>query len=213
MKTLVSKSVLVAILVMGFVYTGIAQRVISGVVYREGKPAAGVTVEVHHGAQSAFTDFDGKYQVTTDDKAKWIRFTFIEESKKLDLTPETGNVIDFSFDGKIPAKEDADLVGVNLKSLQELVAANEVDFMNNLSMYGEFYKQKDYKSAMEPWKILYTKYPKSTLNVYIHGANMYENYIANAGTKVEKQHMVDSLMKLYDRRIRFFNQKGYVLGT
>lgn len=212
MKTLVSKSVLVAILVVGFVYTGIAQKVITGTVYREGKPAAGVTVEAHRGSQSAFTDFDGKYQVTTDDKAKWIRFTFIDESKRLDLTPESPSVIDFSFDGKIPAKEDADLVGVNVKSLQELVAANEVDFMNNLSMYGEFYKQKDYKSAMEPWRVLYRQYPKSTLNVYIHGANMYEHYIDNASTKAEKESMVDSLMKLYDRRIRFFNQKGYVLG-
>ncbi len=212
MKTLVFKSFLVAFLAIGFVYAGFAQKVIKGTVYREGKPAAGVTVEVHHGVKSAFTDFDGKYEVTTDDKAKWIRFTFINESKRLDLTPESGTVIDFSFDGKIPAKVDADLVGVNLKNLQELVAANDVEFMNNLSMYGEFYKQKDYKSAMEPWEVLYTKYPKSTLNIYIHGANMYESYIDKAATKVEKQHMVDSLMKLYDRRIRFFNQKGYVLG-
>lgn len=147
MKTLVLKSVLVTFLVAGFVFSGIAQRVIKGTVYREGKPAAGVTVEAHRGASTAFTDFDGKYEVTTDDKAKWLRFTFIDDSKRLDITPESGNEIDFSFDGVLPAKEDADLVGVNLKGLQELVAANDLDFMNNLSMYGEFYKQKDFKSA------------------------------------------------------------------
>jgi len=212
MKTLVSKTVLITLLVLGFVLSSAAQRVIRGTVYREGKPAAGVTVEAHRGANSAFTDFDGKYEVATDSKAKWIRFTFIDQSKRVDLTPETGDELDFSFDGIIPPKEDADLVGVNLKNLQELVAANDLDFMNNLSMYSEFYKQKDFKSAMEPWLVLYRQYPKSTLNIYIHGANMLEHYVENAATKAEKHNMVDSMMKLYDRRIRFFDQKGYVLG-
>lgn len=212
MKTLVSKTVLITLLVLGFVLSSAAQRVIRGTVYREGKPVVGVTVEAHRGANSAFTDFDGKYEVATDSKAKWIRFTFIDQSKRVDLTPETGDELDFSFDGIIPPKEDADLVGVNLKNLQELVAANDLDFMNNLSMYSEFYKQKDFKSAMEPWLVLYRQYPKSTLNIYIHGANMLEHYVENAATKAEKHNMVDSMMKLYDRRIRFFDQKGYVLG-
>ena len=212
MKTLVSKTVLITLLVLGFVLSSAAQLVIRGTVYREGKPAAGVTVEAHRGANSAFTDFDGQYEVATDSTAKWIRFTFIDQSKRVDLTPETGDELDFSFDGIIPPKEDADLVGVNLKNLQELVAANDLDFMNNLSMYSEFYKQKDFKSAMEPWLVLYRQYPKSTLNIYIHGANMLEHYVENAATKAEKHNMVDSMMKLYDRRIRFFDQKGYVLG-
>jgi tetratricopeptide (TPR) repeat protein len=212
MKTLVHKSALIALLILGFAIGSNAQRVIKGTVYREGKPAAGVTVEVHHGTQPGFTDFDGKYTVTTDDKAKWIRFTFLEESKRLDLTESSGNEIDFSFDGKLPAKEDADLAGVNLKSQAELVAANESEYVNNLSMYTEFYKQKDYKSAIDPWRIIYAKYPKSSLNVYIQGANMYESMIESAVSKSDKQRLLDSLMRLYDHRIRFFNKKGYVVG-
>lgn len=212
MKTFVYKSMLAALLALG-IATGIfAQRVITGTVYREGKPAAGVTVEVHRGVKNGFTDFDGKYEVTTDEKAKWIRFTFLDESKRIDLSQNSGNVVDFSFDGKIPEKVDADLVGVNLKSAQELVGANDLEFMNNLSMYNEFYKQQDYKSAMVPWKKLYVFYPKSTLNIYIHGAVMLESYIKKATSKAEKNMYLDSLMNLYDRRIRFFNQKGYVLG-
>ncbi len=212
MKTIVFKSLLVSILAVALAMNSAAQRVIKGTVYRGGKPAAGVTVEVHHGVSSAFTDFDGKYEVTTDDKAKWIRYTFLDESKKVDLTDPSLHNLDFSFDGKIPPKEDADLSGVNLKSQQELIAGNDYDFMNNLSMYTEFYKQKDYKSAMEPWKKIYLGYPKSTMNIYIHGANMFESFIEKAVSKAEKKQHLDSLMKLYDRRIRFFNQKGYVLG-
>jgi tetratricopeptide (TPR) repeat protein len=212
MKTLVHRSIVIALLVLSFTAGSYAQRVIRGTVYRGGKPAAGVTVEVHHGEQSGFTDFDGKYSVATDDKAKWIRFTFLEESKRLDLTESSGNEIDFSFDGKLPEKAETDLVGVNLKSQADLVAANESEYTNNLSMYTEFYKQKDYKSAMEPWRVIYTKYPKSHLNLYIQGANMYESMIEKAVNKADKQRYLDSLMKLYDRRIRFFEKKGYVLG-
>ncbi len=212
MKTQLLKTAALVYLVLGLTVSGFSQRVFKGTVYRNGEPAGGVTVEVHHGAKSFFTGHDGNYEVTTDDKAKWIRFTYLEESKKIDLTPETSGELDFSFDGKIPEKVDADLIGVNLKSLQELVAANDLDFMNNLSIYNEFYKQKDFKSAAEPWKNLYMKYPKSTLNIYIHGANMYESLIEKATDKSQKMGYVDSLMKLYDRRIRFFDQKGYVLG-
>jgi len=212
MKTIVYKIFLVSVLVWGLVSAVTAQRVIKGTVYRDGKPAAGVTVEAHHGVKAGFTDFDGKYEVVTDDKAKWIRFTFLEESKRMDLTESSGNEIYLSLDGKNPHKVDADLLGINLKNLQELVAANDLDFMNNLSMYTEFYKQKDYKSAMEPWHMLYRQYPKSTMNLYIHGANMYESLIEKATSKAGKDQYIDSLMRLYDRRIRFFNQKGYVMG-
>lgn len=214
MKTNGYKLFLVVLLTVGFTLGSIAQKVYRGTVYREGKPAAGVTVEAHRGQKSAFTDFDGKYEVVTDDKAKWIRFTFIDDSKKVDLTPETKEVLDFSFDGKIPEKkeEEAGLEGVNMKSLQELVAANDMEFCNNLSIYSEFYKQGDYKSAAVPWSVLYNQYPKSSVNLYIHGANMIEKQIEKAATKEEKKMYLDSLLKLYDRRIKTFDQKGYVTG-
>jgi tetratricopeptide (TPR) repeat protein len=211
MKTFVRKSILFTLIILGMVLSINAQRVIKGTVYREGKPAAGVTVELHRSSQRIMTSFDGIYEITGDDKSKWIRFIFIDESKRVDL-PEGVTKFDFSFDGIEPVDGGPSESGINLKSAQELVAANDLEFMNNLSMYNEFYKQGDYKSTLGPWRKLYDNYPKSTLNLYHHGATMYESFLEKATTKEEKEAFLDSLMNIYDRRIKYFNQKGFVMG-
>jgi hypothetical protein len=64
MKTFVRKLILFALVAVGLVLSTNAQRTIPGTVYREGKPAAGVTVELHRSSQSVMTSFDGKYELT-----------------------------------------------------------------------------------------------------------------------------------------------------
>ena len=189
------------------------QRQVTGTVYREGKPAAGVTVEAHRSSTPYMTSFDGKYTVTVDSKSKYIKFTFIDESKRLDIEGNTNTVIDFSFDGELPgqAAEQAE-TGVDLRTSQQLVQAKVTDFMSEYTMYDQFYKQKDYKSALIPWKKIFDKYPKSSINIYIHGANMYEDLINNTTDWATKDKYIDSLMLVYDRRIKYFDQKGFVLG-
>jgi tetratricopeptide (TPR) repeat protein len=41
---------------------------------------------------------------------------------------------------------------------------------------------------------------------------MYQNFIENASTPEEKNKFIDELMKIYDKRIENFGEKGYVLG-
>jgi len=84
--------------------------------------------------------------------------------------------------------------------------------LTNLSLYTEFYKQNNYEDAVKPWKIVYNECPKSTKNVYLHGENMLTDAIENAEDKEQKKALIDSLMGLYDKRIKYFNQKGFVLG-
>lgn len=213
MKAVFRISLLMASLVLAAVTTIQAQRVIKGTVYREGKPAAGVTVEAHRGG-TMMTSFDGKYELEASDKTKWIRFTFINDSERLDISDKPGDVFDFAFDGKLPGDqaEGIDEGDVVLKSAEELIREQDRDFMNELSLYNEFYKQENFESAMPHWRTVYNKYPKSTLNLYIHGANMYESMIENASSLEEKSKYIDELMKLYDKRIKYFGEKGYVLG-
>lgn len=212
MKAVFRISLLMASLVLAAVTSIQAQRVIKGTVYREGKPAAGVTVEAHRGG-SMMTSFDGKYELEASDKTKWIRFTFINESERLDISDKPGDVFDFAFDGKLPGDEtEIESGDVVLKSAEELIREQDRDFMNELSLYNEFYKQDNIESAMPHWRMVYNKYPKSTLNLYIHGANMYQKLIENASTPEEKSKYIDDLMKLYDKRIKHFGEKGYVLG-
>ncbi|SHF51416.1 hypothetical protein SAMN05444274_10612 [Mariniphaga anaerophila] len=212
MKAVFRISLLMASLVLAAVTTIQAQRIIKGTVYREGKPAAGVTVEAHRGG-SMMTSFDGKYEIEADAKTKWIRFTFINESERMDISDKQGDVFDFAFDGKLPGNgEETESGDVILKSAEELIREQDRDFMNELSLYNEFYKQDNIESAMPHWKKVYTTYPKSTLNIYIHGSNMYEKLIEKAATPEEKGKLIDELMKLYDKRTKYFGEKGYVLG-
>ncbi|HKJ41775.1 MAG TPA: tetratricopeptide repeat protein [Sunxiuqinia sp.] len=213
MKPLFSKTILLAFaLVAMTAVSAVAQRVITGTVYRDGKPAAGVTVEAHKSDDQMMTSFDGKYHIKVSPKTKYLKFTFIDESKKLDIEGNDNNVIDFAFSGEIPAKKTGAAGGADLRSQAELVKARDRDYMNNLSMYSEFYKQKDYKSALKPWRIVYDKYPKSSLNLYIKGTNMYDEFIQKENDWDKKDALIDTLMAIYNKRIKYFGQKGYVRG-
>lgn len=212
MKTLIRSTTFIIILLLGMVAEA-QQRVISGTIYREGKPAAGINVELHRSSQRmVMTSFDGKYEITGDDKSRWIRFTYIDESKRVDLPLDTDK-FDFLFDGVEPLDGgNGDAGGINNKTHDQLIAEGDREYMNSLSIYTEFYRQQDYKTAYTNWKELYLNYPKSRLNIYIQGAIIYESFIEQASNPVEKATYLDSLMRLYDARMRHFGQKGFVSG-
>ena len=215
MKTLFRKSFLFALIVLAAVTGSMAQRIIKGTVYMDGKPAAGVTVEAHKGS-SMMTSFDGKYEVTADPKSKYLNFTFINESKKFNLVDASINEIDFAFTGVIPSAEgnEANVASgeLVLKTAEELLKEQDKDFMNQLSLYTEFYKQGDYMSALPHWQVLYDKYPKSTSNIYIQGAKIFEYLLDNAKTDEERDKYLAQFMKGFDQRIKYFGGEGYVLG-
>ncbi len=212
MKAVIRITLLVAAVVITAASTLQAQRVIKGMVYRDGEPAAGITVEANRGG-SMMTSFDGKYEVEAHEKTKWLKFTYINETKKLDIDEKQGDVFDFAFSGEIPTGNGEEETGdVILKSAEELIRDQNRDFMNELSLFTEFYKQDNFQSALPHWKNVYNQYPRSTKNVYIQGANMYEAFIESAETQAEKDKFIDQLMKIYDKRIKHFNEEGYVMG-
>jgi tetratricopeptide (TPR) repeat protein len=217
MKALSRIGFLFALIVLAALNSAMAQRTIKGTVYMDGEPAAGVTVEAHKGS-SMMTSFDGKYEVTADAKSKYIKFTLMAtgESKKFDLDERSVGEIDFAFTGVIPGAEggteEVASGDLNLKSAKELLSEQDKEFMTEYSLYNEFYKQGDYASALPHWKILINKYPKSTSNLYIHGAKMYETMADNATTDAEIDKYLNEVMKYADQRIKYFGGEGFVLG-
>ena len=213
MKALIVKPIFLTLIVVALTaYSAIAQRVIKGTVYREGKVAAGVTVEGQKSNGTFMTSFDGMYELTVPEKCKYLKFTFIDDTRKLDIENNTSNVINFSFDGEIPVATEEDEKGVSLKNSTELVAAGDKDFMSFYTIEKQFYDQKDYKSSFSPWRKLYKQYPKSTVNIYLHGINMYQKLIESATDHKTKERYIDTLMMVYDKRIKYFDQKGFNLG-
>ncbi len=215
MKANIYKMFLAAVVVLVAVTGSLAQRVITGTVYRDGEPAAGITVEAHRGG-TMMTSFDGKYKVEADEKTKWLKFTFIDNTKKLDIDEKSGDVINFDFStGQLVTgemAEEAESGDVNLKSAEELIKDQNRDFMNELSLFTEFYKQNDFQSALPHWKKVYNQFPKSTPNIYIQGIKIYESLIESAPNQEQRNEYIEQLMKIYDKRIKYFNEKGYNLG-
>ncbi|MBF90683.1 MAG: hypothetical protein CMP75_02840 [Flavobacteriales bacterium] len=91
--------------------------------------------------------------------------------------------------------------------------ADSVQCVQNLSVYREFVKQKNYADAVTPWRWVFVNCPKASKNIYIDGPKLYKFQIKNAkGNKPLQVALVDSLIMMYDQRITFFGQEGYVLG-
>lgn len=213
MKNLIVKSILMTLVVAAFtVQLAVAQRVVKGTVYREGKVAAGVTVEAHRSSETFMTSFDGIYEIKVPDKAKYITFTFIDDRRKLDIEGNNSDVIDFSFDGEIPVEAEAGEAGAILKTHDQLREAGDKDYMSLITLERQFYDQKDYKSALTHWRKLFKTYPKSTLNIYIHGQNIYQSFIESATDLKTEDLYIDTLMMVYDQRIKYFDQRGLNLG-
>jgi tetratricopeptide (TPR) repeat protein len=85
--------------------------------------------------------------------------------------------------------------------------------MINLSLYGEDYKQGNYAKAKSSWQKVLKICPAARQNPYIHGVRMLKTWIAEATTPSRKKELIDSLMMVYDMRIKYFNKRGTVLGS
>ncbi len=88
--------------------------------------------------------------------------------------------------------------------------SDSVTCITNLSLYREYYKQKNYKDALNPWRWAYLNCPQSSGNIYKNGP-----IIIKAQMKVDKENKaayIDTLMQIYDKRIEFFGKEGFVLG-
>jgi tetratricopeptide (TPR) repeat protein len=203
---------LVLVFVSLITFSGVGQRVIKGTVYNGGKVQAGVTVGAQKTSETMMTSFDGLYEIKVPDGCKYLTFSFINDKRKLDISTNTNNVIDFSFDGVIPAAAQLTEQGAILKTAAELIADGNKDFMGSYTLEKQFYDQKDYKTALSYWRNLYKKYPKSTINIYLHGIAIYGSLIESTPDQKVKGLLIDTLMNVYDRRIKYFNQKGYILG-
>jgi len=91
--------------------------------------------------------------------------------------------------------------------------------MNN-SLYYEFFKQwkatdfknESWKDAIGPWRWVFINCPQSTINIFLHGESLLEELINSETDKELKEKHIDTLMMLYDNRIRYYGNEGYVLG-
>jgi len=98
--------------------------------------------------------------------------------------------------------------------------SDSVNCIMNISLYREFYKQwkkmnydgSTINDAIGPWRWVFLNCPCGTQNTYIDGTKIMEYRIKNATTDKEREAMIDTLMMIYDNRIKYFGNEGFVLG-
>lgn len=84
----------------------------------------------------------------------------------------------------------------------------------NLSLYREYYKQKNYQDALPGWRWVFFNCPESTKNIVINGPTIIEDQIKkHEADPAKKKAYLDTLYMIYDRRVELYpDDKGYALG-
>ncbi len=81
-----------------------------------------------------------------------------------------------------------------------------------LSLYREYHKIKLYSYAMPHWRWVFQNCPSSSQNIYIDGTKIISSQIDETQDPELKSKLVDTLMMVYDQRIKYYGKEGYVLG-
>ena len=95
-------------------------------------------------------------------------------------------------------------------SAQAKYGADEQKCKENLSMYREYYKQKNYDDAYNPWRWAYMNCPAASGNIFKNAPKILKAKMK--ADKANKSAYVDTLMMVFDDRIKYFGKEGYVLG-
>ena len=92
-------------------------------------------------------------------------------------------------------------------------AQDSVKCVESLNIY-PLYVKNDLPLALKHWRICMKRCPGSSKNLYINGAKMYQDLIEKnmKSNKELAMKYFDTLMWVYDMRIKHFGQEGYVLG-
>ncbi len=84
--------------------------------------------------------------------------------------------------------------------------------VESLSLYKQFYKQKNYTEALKTWRYVFTNAAGSVEYALIDGGVMYKTIIRDEKDKVKRAPFIDTLMMIYDRRLACFGETGNVLA-
>src|SRR4030042_5359610 len=81
---------------------------------------------------------------------------------------------------------------------------DSVSCVTHLSLYREYARQKDYKSAVRYWRIVFNECPVSTKNIYIDGVKIFKDFIESETNEEIRSRYIDTLMMVYNQRINYY---------
>ena len=108
------------------------------------------------------------------------------------------------------------ILGTNETNAQQPVSKfgkDSIKCVTNLALYREYYRLKNYRDALSSWRYVFNNCPLATENIFINGANMYNSFIAIEKDSVVKRRLIDTLLLIYDTRIKYFGNEGKHLAN
>lgn len=89
---------------------------------------------------------------------------------------------------------------------------SRIECAANLSLMSEFMKLNQFDYALPAWRKVFNECPASSRNIYLYGVKIYRSAIENEQNSGHYKGLVDTLMLIYDSRIKYFGQEGLVTG-
>ena len=83
---------------------------------------------------------------------------------------------------------------------------DSIDCLNNLSLYGEYVKTKNYAEAYPYWQKVFTDAPVSQHGIYTNGAVILKKLIAATKDMAERKKYADELMSVYDQQLKYLDK-------
>lgn len=91
--------------------------------------------------------------------------------------------------------------------------ADSVKTIQNISVYREFFKQKNYTAAFESWSYVFANAPCSREQTHVDGVAMYKDFIKNTKDANRKKELTDTLFLIYEvRAANFTESAGNAIG-
>lgn len=83
---------------------------------------------------------------------------------------------------------------------------DSIDCLNNLSLYGEYVKTKNYAEAYPYWQKVFADAPVSQHGIYTNGAVILKKLIAATKDMTERKKYADELMSVYDQQLQYLDK-------
>ena len=94
----------------------------------------------------------------------------------------------------------------SLTLVTDLVAQDTSECAQNLSIFVENAKVKNYKAAYEPWSLVRNECPSINSAIYIYGERILKERLKNSPDNEKSQRERD-LLNLYDDWVKYFPSK------
>lgn len=89
---------------------------------------------------------------------------------------------------------------------------DSISCLQNLTIYQQFYQQKNYAEAYVAWKKVLSLCPGTSKNNFIRGSGILKNMISKEKDATLRAGYIDELIALWDTRRQYFGEEGYCIG-